>query len=367
MESSDSWSIRPDFQLRSLPVKYRWEATRRHPWYNVYWNSAKAFHSGESLGNEILDALQPLAVHMLYRIGISGEPPDPSLEFDNLKGDQMKTAWLSGAVHPVSFRGLLATLVASVEPAALRDLGMLLSSIDPGDPKTTDQAVLRLVSMGHPSLDLGPPEPYVSINPAASGRDIGQAIKKLLAEWKQKHGLSELRVRSDKFDDYLTVWDLREGWSQGNCDRSKEHSLAEIARKLSLPQSTVKNRYRDAFKLIIGHPYQASLWHRYFEDLKFSDLIQGGAGSPLEMRRSRSAGRAPASETSLGNFPAGYGPVSGGFTLGNQAAAEVWLDLAALIEMGKSDAEIAEEMEIPEDAVAAVRRRIEDSLDTREK
>ncbi len=28
---------RPPYQLRTLPLEYRWEATRRHPYYQAFW------------------------------------------------------------------------------------------------------------------------------------------------------------------------------------------------------------------------------------------------------------------------------------------------------------------------------------------
>ena len=31
---------RPLFQLRSLPIRFRWEVTRRHPYYQVWWKAA---------------------------------------------------------------------------------------------------------------------------------------------------------------------------------------------------------------------------------------------------------------------------------------------------------------------------------------
>jgi hypothetical protein len=354
---------RPPFQLRSLPVKYRWEANRRHPYYQLFWQFARALHEKKRASHPGEAELQSLAIHTLYAIGVSGMPPDPSLEFDELVDEQMNPAWLGGAVHPVSFRGLANMLIAFLEPEAIRSLGELFGTIQVDDPASKFQAVEKLVRLEHPSLDLGPPEPYVSVNPAASSREIGKAIDKLLAQWKQRHGLNEQRVRSDKFDDYLIVWDLREGWAEGHYDRSKERSFVEIAKELKRSRSTIENRYRQAFELVIGYPYRPELWHYLFDLLKFSEFVDASDRSPPDIRRQRSEGRKPLPETSLGDFEPGYGPVTGSSTSGDHTVDDFWIDINDLIQKGRSDVEIATELELPPEAIAAARRRIEDGLD----
>lgn len=367
MEDNPGFVARPPFQLRSLPVRYRWEATRRHPYYQFGWRLARGFHEKKKPRDSDEAEAQSVAMYMLYAIGVSGMPPDPALEFSELSSDQMNPAWLGGAVHPVSFRGLADMLIAFVEPDALRNLGVIFASISDRDPASKFEAVMKLLQLKHPSLDLGPPEPFVSVNPAASGREINKAIDKLLAEWKERQGLAEQRVRSDKFGDYFAVWDLREGWSDGRYDRSKERSFAEIAAQLKEPKSTIDNRYRQAFELIVGYPYDPGGWHCLFDPLKFSELVVASDRFSPDSRTQRPEGRKPVPETSLGNFESGYGPVSHRSASGDWTDVDFWIDVKDLVQKGKSDEEVAEALELSREVIAAARRRIEDGLDAPEK
>ena len=38
---------RPEGQLQDLPLRLRWEATRRHPYYLVFWLNALLYQQGE--------------------------------------------------------------------------------------------------------------------------------------------------------------------------------------------------------------------------------------------------------------------------------------------------------------------------------
>jgi hypothetical protein len=355
---------RPPFTLRSLPVRYRWEATRRHPYYAMFWELAHAGYQNISFDAPDFDELRRVAVQGLYAIGVSGDPPDPALDFEALSGDQVNPAWLSGAVHPVSFQGLAGMLITYLEPAALNDLGALFLSIDPAKPDSRMQAIERLMSLPHETFNQGPPEPYVSVNPAASGREIGEAIDALLAQWKALHGLSEQRVRSDKFDDYFRVWDMREGWSQGTYDRSRDLRLGEIAKELKQSHSTIDNRYRKAFELIVGYAYHPRMYHELFDIIKFSELVEGGDQQQRpDIRTERPKQKKPVPESSLGDFASGRGPATSAASADDRATTDFWLDLSDLIDKGRSDAEIGEEMELPIEAVVALRSRLDDGLE----
>ena len=69
---------RPPFQLRSLPIRYRWEVTRRHPYYQLWWEPARAQHRNLPTEHPAEIYLRQGAVTILATIGISGEPPDPA-------------------------------------------------------------------------------------------------------------------------------------------------------------------------------------------------------------------------------------------------------------------------------------------------
>lgn len=207
---------RPVFQLRSLPIAYRWEVSRRHPYYQMWWQPARAKHRNHEVQVPAEEFLRQAAVVILAAIGVTGEPPDPSTEFSELESDELNQAWLTGALHPISFRGMAGALLAALPKEALGHVGMLMveASCDDveGEPPKKIASMLSLTTLDKPGLDDYADEPLVSINPAASTRQLREALETLLPEWKEDRGLVEQRSRADKYDAYLRVWDLREGW-----------------------------------------------------------------------------------------------------------------------------------------------------------
>jgi hypothetical protein len=106
---------RPLFQLRSLPIPMRWEVTRRHSYYQIFWKSAAAHYQGRPASSEVEEFLRQAAVTCLAAIGVTAEPPDPAREYGELESAGLEAAWLSGAVHPISLRGMAALLIASLQ------------------------------------------------------------------------------------------------------------------------------------------------------------------------------------------------------------------------------------------------------------
>jgi hypothetical protein len=92
----------------------------------------------------------------------------------------------------------------------------------------------------------------VGINLNAPQRVITAAVEQLVRQWKDKRGIGERCRRDDKLEEYLAVWDLREGWAGRQYDGSRERTLRQIAGQLGIPLSTAANRYRAAFRLIVG-------------------------------------------------------------------------------------------------------------------
>ena len=72
---------RPPFQLRSLPVRFRWEATRRHPYYLDWSSGARAHHDNEPTQHPAEPLFRQAAVVVLGAIGVSGRPLDPATDF----------------------------------------------------------------------------------------------------------------------------------------------------------------------------------------------------------------------------------------------------------------------------------------------
>jgi hypothetical protein len=303
---------RPPFQLRSLSIQYRWEVTRRHPYYQNIWQIAKAYHRNEALGRriagmpaEVEGMFRQMAVIILGAIGVSGEPIDPGTEFTELGAEELLPPWLSGAVHPITLRGIAAILIAALPKETLGYVGLQLVEAGCDDrenePPRRIGSLMNLASLDKPGLNSYPDEPIVSINPAASGRQISEAVSDLLKHWKKQRGLEEKRDRSDKYPDYLRVWDLREGWTGNAYDLLREKTLRQVAAELGLDLSTVNNQYRSAFELIIGQPYSPSMWFRVFAVNKFTDLTGEGVVGPVTHHRPLvSPTRRPVPESVLG-------------------------------------------------------------------
>lgn len=83
---------RPLYQLRSLPIPYRWEVTRRHPYYQMFWTAARNDHRKQPAGSSEELALREAMVAILGMIGVSGEPPDPATEFAELEAEGLSPA-----------------------------------------------------------------------------------------------------------------------------------------------------------------------------------------------------------------------------------------------------------------------------------
>lgn len=362
---------RPPFQLRSLPVKYRWEVSRRHAYYQLCSEQVRRYYEGKT-GNSALESLtSQLGLTYLAAIGISGSPPDPTLEFDELD-PVMSEAWLSGAVHPISLRGLASILIAALPHETLAQVGLKLVEggcrEDPGEAPSKSKAMFGLQQLDGPGLDDYPDEPFVSVNPASSGRQIEEAVKRLLTQWKDERDLGEQRSHESKCSEYLKVWDLREGWCEGRYIRSSEMKLRDIATTLKTPLTSVHNHYCRAFEMIVGHPYSPSLWLRLFGQIKFSELF-GAAPGPVSRRRplnDRATRDVPDSVVSPPSSDDGIvQSASVGEATPNDADLSGLIDdILRLIESGHADEVIVRDLDLvnPESiaAVAYVRERVED-------
>src|SRR5690349_1899833 len=113
-ESDSSWIVtRSPTILMDLPVAMRWEVTRRHPYYLRFWELARQHHQQPATDPHQRD-LEEAAVLILLAIGVHGEPPPPGAGVESLGGGQLSSAWESGAVAPISLRGLIGLLLASL-------------------------------------------------------------------------------------------------------------------------------------------------------------------------------------------------------------------------------------------------------------
>ena len=88
--------------LHLLPLKYRWEFTRRHPYYLQFWELAHRHYAG-LLTDPQEARWGQLAAYILLGIGVSGDPPPPTSGPDALQLNQLASAWHDGAAAPLTY------------------------------------------------------------------------------------------------------------------------------------------------------------------------------------------------------------------------------------------------------------------------
>jgi hypothetical protein len=113
-------------------------------------------------------------------------------------------------------------------------------------------------------LDELPNRPFLGVNVFAPLRAIKDGITAIVNEWKQSLNIPQQRRRPDKLHKYLQVWDLREGWADGEYDPSRELPFRGISLRLGESVATVADRHRSAFELLSGHAYNTLRWARLF-------------------------------------------------------------------------------------------------------
>lgn len=351
---SRSWLLfRPGEVTMSLPVEFRWEFTRRHPYYIQLWQVAQRYHEQPSSDPQQRET-EHAAVLVLSGIGVaqSMSPPDPKLGPEALGARDLGGGWVNGAVGPAMFRTLAYMLLAL--PAAQRSqLGRLLhesAEFDSQDARQMSDIHTRIADLKEPVWDSFPNVPVISIKLEMPQRAISEAVEQLVKKWKEERGILETRRRDDKLDLYLAVWDLREGWACGEYDAAREKTFRTIARELGIPIDTVISRYRSAFRYLSGHDYTPELWIRLMGPLKLSRHF-GNATEGLILRRPwRSPNPRPVTESVL--LPGRKDFESPGFlaaasvTDSNIALVDLALDVETLIARGLSNAEIFQSLDL---------------------
>ena len=292
---SSTWDVtklvpRPNEILRGLPLADQWEVTRRHPYYLLYWEYAGRFSRFESQAG-LERAVHKVAAIILGLIGVTGDYPDPKTSADEFKNG-IQPAWLNGAIAPLSYRTVLQMIITQLPPNSLKSASMFSSSY--WDKATSDSTRYELMARWRhlisDDLDSFPQVPIVSFNLEAPTDEILKTVEMQVREWKKQRGTTTNRRRQDKVSEYLHVWDLREGWSDGDYDPSNEKTLKAIAKETNSVVGTVSNRYQAAFKLIVGCDYSPELWDRLFGAYKISSFGSGKLSLPRP-RQSRRDGR----------------------------------------------------------------------------
>jgi hypothetical protein len=361
---------RPPEQLHDYPVQVRWEVTRRHPYYLLFWEEALRYRREAPGDRSDRTILGHAAVLMLGSIGVTGEPVGPETGFEELIEGHPDPTFLTGSVQPITFRAVVAMLINGLPPAERREVGLLLLSADadefavPGDNDNRDLqkrfALGDLTRLASPALDSCPEIPLFYIHLGASQRSIARDVEDQARRWKARRGLGSRKVHTANLDEYLKVWDLREGWTGGGYDRSRELIFAEVGRRLKLGSiSTVANHFRSAFEMITGHPFTPELWWRLFGPLKCSELLGGPAAklaAPVRHHhRSRTPRPVPESTISPQTDRAhGVGMVENGSAIyDDMEQVDLLMDMRDLIDRGLTDEEIARRLELEAPGVVA--------------
>jgi hypothetical protein len=357
--------LRPTKFVMQLPVRFRSEFTRRHPYYPNFWRVARK----SSLGADPrIQLMNEAARIILGGIGFTGEPVDPATSHESLGMDQLPTAWIDGAVAPLNLRGFVAVLLA-LPPSTRMEIGNFLaeSALGSNDLPDRFKAQRRLAELVAPELDQYPDVAMISVNLHAADRTILSAVRALLKGWRPKFNVRATRRRDDRLEDYLRVWDLREGWTGAKYEVHGERRFHEIAREIKAPIRTVANRYASAFRIIVGHPYRPELWLHLFGLLKLSDLVGAGEFSRIAQRRpwrSKSLRPVPATvvQPERDENDATQLLHAAGVSSDEIATTDLLMDIESLIVKGRSDAQIMEDLELTADAdvrlVAYIRDRV---------
>ncbi len=365
---------RPPVILNELPVEFRWEFTRRHPYYLLFWQMAHEHWQNPSC-DEVRWKMGEAATLMLQLIGITADPPPPATKFGEMDETRLADAWRQGAIAPLTFRSLAVTMLHGLPPDSRQVVADFLTRPSCGGDSEDPHGYSLLSEFARvpaPSLDKLPAAPIISINVNSPLRTILKAVESWVQERKKLLGISEHRRRDDKLPEYLRVWDLREGWTDDHYDPRREKKLREIGDEVGETVSTVVNRYRSAFKYLTGHEYTREIWFRLFGVFKTSVLTNPDVRARLTLRRPR---RSPipreVPESVLA--PQEQSDGHGGTFLENMAivcdmqnSSDLLMDLDALIDRGFDDDRIASSLECPladiQDALDQLRQRKAEGL-----
>lgn len=350
---------RPQLQLRTLPVESRWEVTRRHPSYFAYWKQADARglfeDSYRPTRDQVATAQETINVSRIIALNAIGVVPaeavDPATPFSQL--GELNPAWESGAVHPTSMRGLASLLVTILPRETLAQLGRAFAEAGMEDEPSNEEGELRvpkkiraqsmIAAMDEVGLDFLTPEPFISINPWASGRQVGREVSLLLNQWKEELDLSEIRERADKHRVYFDVWDRREGWIAGRYESGQGKRFAEIADDLNRPLTTIHSQYKKAFELITGHPYRFDSFLELFGLVRFSRLFSDGADAKYRRMNESIAHDVPESRLGISLDATSNDSAASASTV-TYFPADFMADYKSLVDQGMTDEEAATEL-----------------------
>jgi hypothetical protein len=333
-------------EIRKLPPSYGWEFLRRHPEYLRSWKKARLYlktppDDPERLRPEWRDIEQARRKMDLLTCNWRQQIyPDPALSAEDLR---LASVDGKGAAQPLLYGYLIDMLVELPQPVRQAVGKILAGGGDEAD------VIEQLTRLGFPELEKAP-DGVVFFDRDAPQRAIVEQLKRIVAKQKKNHGVKETRRRNDLLDDYLRVWDLREGWCGGAYNGAEEKSLRAIAEQSGDPLATVEARYKAAYLRIFGEDYDPVRWAIWFRDDKLG--LSRWAGRRKPKVPTDSVTLVP--ETVLGPT-GGADPEDLEGILGSQIATDdaeyqrLEDDFLSLLGEGKSASEIKEKLELVAD------------------
>lgn len=350
--------VRDPKTIASLPMNLLWEVTRRHGNYVAMWQLARADTQGVS------PEFRKQAQLWLQMIGVSGEPIDPALSFENIDDGSLPLAAYQGALWPLTYRNLVE-LMATHLSSAERNIAAHLLYVDPR--LTTVEELSEVQSIMNSKdlifFDVEVPGRHVSLNPHSATRAITDEARSIVKGLKAGQVIPPSRRRNDDILKYLRVWDLREGWLNGRYDALAERTFHEIAKVDKIPMSTLVTRYQSAFRLITGHEYTLDCWLKIFGSPKIRASSARKEFARLSFERSNSDHqrqqvcpelRQPALESqyevdleNLGKHP---------------ELEKLAKDICSRIKLGKSDRVICAELELTDHRLIEYFRKRDEGL-----
>lgn len=369
--------------LLELPFKYRWEFTRRHPYYLVHWRSAQTYRRGAYQPADPQLIIGYWAALILGHIGVTGEPVDPACSADALGDDpQVDSSFLCGPVQPMTYRNMLTNMIAALPPAELLAAGALLMNAgakeygvegdDEGRTLQRRKAIASLMQIASSAFDSYLDAPLFYIHLAASKRSINESMSRHVNVWKPRRNIKEARQHTTRFDDYLRAWDFREGWTGAGYARAQCRTLKQTAAEMKRSPSTIAKQYCAAFERITGHPYRTSAWVRMFAPLHDDAGGEGLVKSHIRRFQRLVNCRNPptvAESTLQGQHQLGshnVGIVESLTAIDSEVdLIDAAMDIQEMISRGRTDVEIATELEVSQELIDFVRERIrEDGQDS---
>lgn len=293
LEENSGFVARPPNQLLNYAVEYRWEFTRRHPYYLGLWQSA-SHHPKLTLDSPEEERRIALVARFgLSLIGVNGDPVPPGTPFEQLSGGD--PTFLCGSMQPITIRSIVGLLLGQLSPESKQEIGRYLvfdsdaqldGSLDEEQRAAKRAAIFGCVMKAeHHDYDRVSDLPLFLMNLDASQETIKEDANRQAKLWKAKKGKGSEKIHTTKLKLYLAIWDRYEGWTGSGYHLESAKVLKEIAAETKSSLSTIHDQYRRAFECIIGRPFTSKRWWSTMGRMKCGLVATGADPTLLKFTR----------------------------------------------------------------------------------